>query len=99
MIYKPLGDKVLVQLISDSEVISDGIYIPESAQEESLEARVIRFGIGKVTADGKPVTYNVKIGDKILLRSHGCGDKISLSEEMEDVYIVKQEDIVAIFTD
>jgi len=97
MIYTPLGNRILVELIKESEKMEGGIFIPETAIEDPKEAMVIRLGVGKVTKDGKPVTYNVKVGDKVLLRSDTCGTKMQM--EMDDYNIVEPDDIVAILED
>ena len=97
MIYTPLGNRILVELIKESERMDDGIIIPQTALEDPKEAMVIRLGVGRVTKDGKPVTFNVKVGDKILLRSDTCGTRMQM--EMDDYNIVEPDDIVAILED
>ena len=53
MNIKPLGDRVLVEPITETEVKKGGIIIPDSAKEKPQEGKVIAVGTGKRDDDGK----------------------------------------------
>ena len=88
----PLGDKVVLKQLEAEETTKSGIVLPGQAQEKPQQAEVIAVGPGGVV-DGKEVTMQVKVGDKVIYSKYaGTDEKLG-----EDVYIVvKQNDIVAI---
>ncbi|MGJ3243400.1 MAG: co-chaperone GroES [Opitutales bacterium] len=89
----PLGDRVLVRRQDDDEQIKGGIVIPDSAREKSQEAVVVALGTGKKDEDGKPLPFDVKVGDKILIAKYG-GTDVTLGD---DAYLVlREDDIIAI---
>src|SRR3982750_3594868 len=61
---KPLGDRVLVQPIEETEVKKGGIIIPDTAKEKPQEGKVVALGTGKTDDNGKKVEFTVKKGDK-----------------------------------
>ena len=63
---KPLGDRVIVEMIEEKEQHSDGgIIIPDSAKEKPSEAKVVALGTGKTDEQGNKVPFEVKKGDKV----------------------------------
>ena len=93
MKIKPLGDRVLVQLIEDQEMEKDGIIIPDSAKEKPQEGKVIALGQGKRDDDGKLIPMVVKKGDRVLMPKYG-GTEVKLNET--EYQIVREDDILAI---
>ncbi len=53
MKFKPLHDRVLIEVLDSSEKTSGGIIIPDSAQEKPQEGKVVAIGGGAKTEDGK----------------------------------------------
>ena len=49
---QPLGDRVLVEPVEEVEQIKGGIYIPDTAKEKPMSAKVIALGTGKLNDDG-----------------------------------------------
>ena len=90
---KPLGDRVLVKPLEETEVVKDGIYIPDSAKEKPQEAEVIALGTGKKDDDGKAIPFEVKVGDIVLTSKYGGTD---VKYDDEEYKILKTDDIVAI---
>jgi chaperonin GroES len=68
---KPLGDRVLVQLVEDAEQTVGGIIIPDSAKEKPQQARVVALGTGKLDEANKPLPFNVKEGDIVIISRYG----------------------------
>jgi len=93
MKVKPLGDRVLVEPIEADEVSKGGIIIPDTAKEKPQEGKVVAVGTGKLDDDGKPIAFNVKKGDKILLPKYG-GTEIKLDDK--SYQIVREDDILAV---
>ena len=66
MKFKPLHDRVLIEVLDGSEKTAGGIIIPDTAQENPQEGKVVAVGGGAKTEDGKKIPMDVKVGDKVL---------------------------------
>ena len=88
----PLGDKVVLKQMVAEETTKSGIVLPGQAKEKPQQAEVIAVGPGGVV-DGKEVTMQVKVGDKVIYSKY-AGTEVKLGEE--EFIVVKQNDIVAI---
>lgn len=88
----PLGDRVVIKQLVAEETTKSGIVIPGQAKEKPQQAEVIAVGPGGVV-DGKEVTMQVKVGDKIIFSKYS-GTEIKLEED--ELIIVKQSDILAV---
>ena len=91
----PLGDKVVLKQLVAEETTKSGIVLPGQAKEKPQQAEVIAVGLGGVV-DGKEVTMQVKVGDKVIYSKY-AGTEVKLEEE--EFIVVKQNDIVAIVED
>ena len=63
MKFKPLHDRVLIEVLDGSEKTAGGIIIPDTAQEKPQEGKVVAVGGGAKTEDGKIIPMDVKVGD------------------------------------
>ena len=90
---KPLGDRVLVEPIEETETKKGGIIIPDSAKEKPQESRIVALGTGKIDDDGKKVPFEVKKGDTVLTNKYG-GTEIKL--DGVEYKILNQDDILAV---
>jgi Co-chaperonin GroES (HSP10) len=71
---------------------ASGIILPGTAQEKPQTAEVIAVGPGGII-DGKEITMQVKVGDKVLYSKYS-GSEFKL--EGKEVIILRQSDILAI---
>ncbi len=90
---KPLGDRVLVQLVENSEQTVGGIIIPDSAKEKPQQAKVIALGTGKLDDNNKPLPFNVKVGDIVIISRYG-GTEVKLGSEQYQ--ILREDDILGV---
>jgi chaperonin GroES len=90
---QPLGDRVLVKAVEQTETKRGGIIIPDTAKEKPQEGLVVACGKGKTTEDGKLLPMDVKAGDKILYGKYS-GSEIKLDDE--EYLIMHQDDILGI---
>jgi chaperonin GroES len=90
---KPLGDRVLVEEIEDTETKTGGIIIPDSAKEKPQRAKVVALGTGKRDDDGKKIPFEVKVGDVILTSKYG-GTEVKI--EGKEYKILSSSDILAV---
>ena len=91
----PLGDKVVLKQAEVEETTKSGIILTASAKEKPQYADVIAVGPGGMV-DGKEVTMQVKVGDKVIYSKY-AGTEVKLDNE--EYMVVRQSDIVAIVED
>jgi chaperonin GroES len=92
MTLKPLADRVVLKFTEAEETTKGGIILASSAQEKPQIAEVISVGPGGLV-DGKEVTMELEVGDKVILNKYS-GTEVKL--ESEEYIIVRQSDILAI---
>ena len=92
MTIKPLADRVVIQLVEAEEKTQAGIILTGSAKVKPQFAKVVAVGPGG-NVDGKEITMNVKVGDKVITSKYS-GTEVKL--DGEEYTIVKQGDILAI---
>jgi len=89
---QPLGDRVLVEAVEETEQMKGGIYIPDSAQEKPQESKIVALGTGGTDKDGNKIEFNVAVGDTVLTSQYG-GTAVKF--EGKEYKIVAQSDILA----
>ena len=94
---KPLGDRLVVEAIEQEETTASGIILPETAKEKPQEGKVLAAGPGKLDDNGKRVTMEVKVGDRVLYAKY-AGTEIKL-EGNKKVLILKESDVLALVAD
>ena len=90
---KPLGDKVVVEVLDAEEKTASGIYLPDSAKKKPQEGTVVATGNGRVLDNGERTTLNVKVGDKVLFSKYG-GNEVSI--EGKEYTILDEDQIYAV---
>jgi chaperonin GroES len=93
MKVKPLGDKVLVEVLEAEEITKGGIVLPDTAKEKPQQGKVVSVGKGKISEDGKVVALEVKEGDVVLYGKYS-GTELKLDER--NLLMLKEEDILGI---
>ncbi len=88
----PLGDRVVLKQLVAEETTKSGIVLPGQAKEKPQQAEVVAVGPGGAV-DGKEVTMQVKVGDKVIYSKY-AGTEVKLEEE--EFIVVKQNDILAV---
>ncbi|HET8985927.1 MAG TPA: co-chaperone GroES [Trueperaceae bacterium] len=90
---KPLGDKVVVEVIEEAQTTASGLVLPDSAKEKSQRGKVLAVGPGKVLDNGNREPIEVKVGDTVVFAKYG-GTEIDLGGR--ELMILSQRDIHAI---
>ncbi|MDY0395486.1 co-chaperone GroES [Virgibacillus halophilus] len=90
---KPLGDRVVIELVEQEEKTASGIVLPDSAKEKPQEGKVVSVGSGRVTDSGEKVALEVKEGDHIIF-SKFAGTEVKY--EGTEYLILRENDILAI---
>jgi chaperonin GroES len=90
---RPLGDRVVVKAISRETVTKSGIVLPDTAKEKPQEGEVLAVGPGKVLDNGKRVTLEVSVGQKVLFAKY-AGSEVKM--DGEEYLILRESDIMGI---
>jgi chaperonin GroES len=93
MTIRPLHDRILVKREQEQERTAGGLFIPDSAKEKPIQAKVIAVGNGKITEDGKVRPLDVKAGDTVLFGKYS-GSEVKI--DGEEHLILREEDILAV---
>ncbi|CAB1262290.1 co-chaperone GroES [Clostridium sp. MT-14] len=92
MKIRPLGDRVVIKKIEVEETTKSGIVLPGTAKEKPQEAEIVAVGPGGVV-DGKEITMEVKVGDRVLFSKY-AGNEVKI--DGTEYTILRQDDILAI---
>ncbi|PIC63136.1 co-chaperone GroES [Sporosarcina sp. P13] len=90
---KPLGDRIVIELIEAEEKTASGIVLPDSAKEKPQEGKVIAAGTGRVLENGQRVELEVSEGDRIIFSKYS-GTEVKY--EGTEYLILRESDILAI---
>lgn len=90
---KPLGDRVVLEILDENEQTAGGIYIPDTAREKPQKGVVLAIGPGRLNENGKREEMQVKVGDRVLFAKYG-GTDVKLGQR--EVKILSEKDILGI---
>ena len=90
---RPIGDKVVVEVIDEPLTTASGLVLPDTAKEKSQRGKVIAVGSGKLLDNGNREPIEVKVGDTVLFAKYG-GTEIELGGQ--ELMILSQRDIHAV---
>ena len=92
MTIRPLFDRVVVKSVDTEETTKSGIVLPGAAKEKPQMAEVVAVGPGG-RIDGKEVTMQVKLGDKVIYSKY-AGNEVKL--DGVEYIVIRQSDILAV---
>src|SRR5579875_2390916 len=95
MDIRPLHDRVVVKRIEETETMRGGLYIPDSAKEKPQEGEVVAVGKGKRADDGKLLTLDVQVGDRILFGKYSGSD---IKLDGNEYLIMREDEILGVLT-
>lgn len=90
---KPLGDRVVIEVVDQEETTESGIVLPESAKEKPQEGKVIAVGTGKLTDNGERVALEVAEGDRVIYSKY-AGTEVKYDNK--EYLILRESDILAV---
>jgi chaperonin GroES len=93
MKIRPLYDRIVVKRIEQTEQMHGGLYIPDSAKEKPQEGEVVAVGKGKRMEDGKVISLDVQVGDRILFGKYSGSD---IKLDGEEVLIMREDEVLGI---
>ena len=93
MDLKPLGDRLIVEVLEEEEVTTSGIVLPDTAKEKPQRGKVLAVGDGKWDEDGeKRIPLDVAEGDEVLYSKYG-GTEVQV--EGDDLLVLRESDVLA----
>ena len=92
MKIRPLADRVVIKMVEAEETTKSGIIFAGTAKEKPQVAEVVAVGPGGLV-DGKEVTMNVNVADKVIISKY-AGTEVKF--DGEEYMIVRQGDILAV---
>lgn len=90
---KPLGDRIVIELVESEEKTASGIVLPDSAKEKPQEGRVVAVGTGRVLESGERVALEVSVGDRIIFSKYS-GTEVKF--DGNEYLILRENDILAV---
>jgi chaperonin GroES len=92
-LLRPLGDRIVIELVESEEKTASGIVLPDSAKEKPQEGKVVAVGTGRVLESGERVALEVSVGDRIIFSKYG-GTEVKF--EGTEYLILRETDILAV---
>ena len=92
MNLKPLGDRLIVEVLEEEEQTFSGIVLPDTAKEKPQRGRVLAVGPGGRDDNGKHVPLDVVEDDEIVFSKYG-GTEIKVGTE--EYLILRESDVLA----
>lgn len=90
----PLGGNILVEPVSEESKTEAGIVLPDTVDKEKPQkGKVVALGTGKLTEEGKKVSFNVKVGDIVIFKKYSP-DEVEVEDN--EYLIMSEDDILAI---
>jgi chaperonin GroES len=94
---QPLADRVVLEVLNDTEQTAGGIYIPDTAREKPQRGVVLAVGLGRMNENsGKREEMQVKVGQVVLFAKYS-GTDVKLGDK--EVKIMSERDILGIIED
>jgi len=93
MQLKPLGDRVVIKVLSQEEKTKGGIVLPDTAKEKPQEGEVVAVGSGRVLENGQKLPVEVKVGERVIFSKY-AGTEVKI--EGEEYLILSERDILAV---
>ena len=91
MNLKPLGDRIIVEVLEEEETTVSGIVLPDTAKEKPQRETVLAVGPGRYE-DGKLVPLDVATGDEIIYSKYG-GTEVKVG--LDEYLILRESDVLA----
>jgi chaperonin GroES len=93
MKINPLGDRIVIKPAPAEEKTKGGIILPDTAKEKPVVGEVVAAGPGRKADDGKLISLDLKVGDKVLYGKYS-GTEVTL--DGQEYLIMRETDIFAV---
>ena len=92
MNLKPLGDRLIVEVLDEEETTISGIVLPDTAKEKPQRGRVLAVGPGSRDDNGKYIPLDLEEGDEVVFSKYG-GTEIKVGAD--EYLILRESDVLA----
>ncbi|GAB7387793.1 co-chaperone GroES [Bacillaceae bacterium] len=89
---KPIGDRVVIEVLEKEEKTASGIVLPDTAKEKPQEGKVVAVGNGRIE-NGERIPLEVKEGDRVIYSKY-AGTEVKVGDK--EYLILRESDILAI---
>ncbi|HIF88194.1 MAG TPA: co-chaperone GroES [Candidatus Thioglobus sp.] len=96
MEIRPLHDRVIVRRVEEKKTTASGLIIPDSSTEKPSRGEVVAVGNGRISADGKVIPLDVKVGETVMFGQYS-GAEITVGDEK--LLVMSEDEIVAVIED
>ena len=91
MTIKPLGDRILVEIITEQDITPSGIVLPDTVDKQKKAE-----GIVKALGNGEKVSaLGLKEGDKVIFGKY-AGDEVE--QDKKEYKILNHDDVLAVYS-
>ncbi len=93
MNLKPLGDRLIVEVLDEEESTVSGIVLPDTAKEKPQRGKVLAVGPGARNQEtGEYIQMEVVEGDEVIFSKYG-GTEIKVGAD--EILILRESDVLA----
>jgi chaperonin GroES len=92
-LLKPLGDRIVIELVESEEKTVSGIVLPDTAKEKPQQGKVVAVGTGRVTENGERVALEVSEGNTVIYSKY-AGTEVKY--EGKEYLNIRENDVLAI---
>lgn len=89
---QPLGDRVVVSPLEETETMKGSLYIPDTAKEKPQQGKIVAVGPGRYEK-GARVPMDLKV-DQVVLYGKYSGTEVTIDDEQ--LLIIKESDVLAV---
>jgi len=89
---QPLGERVVIRALEETEEMRGGLYIPDTAKEKPQQGEIVAVGPGRYEKTER-VPMELKVGQKVLYGKYS-GTEVTIEDEQ--FLIIKESDVLAV---
>lgn len=93
MKIKPLGDRIMIKPSPAEDKSKGGIILPDTAKEKPVVGEVVAVGPGRKSDEGKLISLDLKVGDKVL---YGKYSGTETTIDGKEYLIMRESDVFAV---
>ncbi len=90
---RPLGDRIVIELVESEEKTASGIVLTDSAKEKPQEGKVVAVGKFRVLENGERVALEVSVGDRIIFSKY-AGTEVKY--QGTEYLLLRESDVLAV---
>ena len=90
---RPLGDRIVIELVEQEEKTASGIVLPDADKEKPQEGKVVAVGTGRVLENGDRAALEVSVGDRIIFSKY-AGTEVKY--QGTEYLLLRESDILAV---